>query len=111
MNVLTINEATLLTAVWRLKENAYGVKVKKHVSEITEKEWNYGTLYCMLDQLASKGFLSKQTGDPSPERGGRRKIFYSLTKEGLKALKGAYKLHMALWQGVSDVAFDEGKVS
>ncbi len=105
---ITLNEAALLLAVWRLNEEAYGVKIRKHLVKVSGKDWNYGTLYCSLDQLVKKNFLNKNVGDPSPERGGRRKIFYQLTKEGAAALRNAYKLHMAIWDGVSDMFLQDG---
>ena len=107
MSVLTINEAVLMLAIWRLKDNAYGVAIREKVSEVTEREWNYGTLYCALDQLVKKGMLNKREGEPLPQRGGRRKIFYSLTGEGAKTLQAAHRMHMALWEGISDIAADE----
>ena len=36
-----------------------------------------------------------------PERGGRRKIYYTISKGGHLALAEAYKLQVALWDGVA----------
>ena len=101
MSILTKNEEILMMAVWRLKNDAYGVKIKQYVSKLTGKEWNYGTLYCSLDQMVRKDYLKKWEGDPLPQRGGRRKIYYALTQEGVDALQSAQRLQKALWDGVS----------
>jgi DNA-binding PadR family transcriptional regulator len=54
-------------------------------------------LLSYLDQIHRKGYVSKSIGKPSPERGGRRKILYTLTPDGAKALKAAYKLQKVIW--------------
>ncbi len=104
---LTKNEEMLLIVIWRLKDEAYGVKIKKMILEVTGKNWNYGTLYCTLDQLVKKKFASKTIGDPSPERGGRRKIYYRLSQDGLNELQSAFTIQKALWDGVTDHNFEE----
>ena len=87
----------LLLTVWKLKEDAYGVTIRQHVSQETGRIFPYGTLYSALDKLVRMGYLSKITGDPTPERGGRRKYFYHITQEGIEALKNALKLKLILW--------------
>lgn len=97
MPELTKNEEILLLSVLHLKENAYGVYIRRRITETTGKEYNYGTLYRMLDQMVRKGLLLRQEGEPMPEKGGRRKNYYSLTKYGVKALQEAYDLQKSLW--------------
>ena len=107
MEKLTKNEEMLLIVIWKLKTTAYGVKIKSHIFEITGKNWNYGTLYCTLDQLVKKKFVHKNVGNPLPERGGRRKIFYQLTRAGIQQLQSALKIKNALWEGISDLNLEE----
>ena len=59
MQELTIQEEIVLTAIWRLREDAYGVRIRKNVAEITNKRMMYGTLYNTLSQLLRKGYVSK----------------------------------------------------
>ena len=108
MVVLTRLEEMLLMAIWRLKENAYGVQIKEEVRERTGKKFTIGALYFALDQLYKKGYVSKKTGDPTPERGGRSKTFYSLTKLGMVGMENAREIHKSLWEGVSEMAFKTG---
>jgi DNA-binding PadR family transcriptional regulator len=100
MSNLTKNEEIILLSILRLEDNAYGVSIKNQIEKLTGEEWNYGLLYCALDQLARKGLLIKREGKPIPERGGRRKIYYSISQSGRRALEGAYKLKEALWDGI-----------
>lgn len=107
MKDLTLNETAILLAILRLGKDAYGVAIKEDVSKFIAKKISYGTLYSYLDQLFRKGFISKSIGDPTPERGGRRKIFYRLTKKGIRALESAYKLQKLIWERLSEVSFDK----
>ncbi|OGU55648.1 MAG: hypothetical protein A2V66_10240 [Ignavibacteria bacterium RBG_13_36_8] len=102
MEFITRLEEMLLIAIWKLKEEAYGVSINKQVSKLSDKNYTIGSLYFSLDQLYRKGLIDKSHGEPTPERGGRRKIYYSLTPEGEKALEAVRSLHAKLWGGVPD---------
>ncbi|MCH8287319.1 PadR family transcriptional regulator [candidate division KSB1 bacterium] len=105
MDYLTKSEEILLLAIWRLQENAYGVTIRKSVGEVTGKIMSFGALYVSLDKLLKKGYVTKTPGDPSPERGGRRKNFYRLSAAGSHALQASRELNKALWNEVPDFAF------
>jgi DNA-binding PadR family transcriptional regulator len=94
---LTKHEEILLISILHLKENAYGVYIRRKIKQTSGKQWNYGTLYRKLDHLVIKGLLVRKEGIPMPEKGGRRKKYYSLTKEGINALQEAYTLQKSLW--------------
>ena len=108
MKYLTKSEEILLLAIWKLKDNAYGVTIRKHIMGLTNEAFTYGTLYSSLDQLVRKGYVSKTIGEPTPQRGGRRKIYYSITEKGFEALRNAQELAKTLWENISDVAFERG---
>ena len=103
MNTLTILEETVLLAILRLKDDAYGVSIRKKISEITNKNMIYGTLYNTLDQLVKKGFVRKTEGEPVPERGGRRKIYYTITDPGFEVLQETREHHRSLWEGIPEL--------
>jgi PadR family transcriptional regulator PadR len=107
MKDLTLNETAVLLAILRLEKDAYGVAIKDDVSKFINKKISYGTLYSYLDQLFRKGFIIKFVGDPTPERGGRRKIFYRLTKKGTHALQSAYELQKLIWERLSEISFEK----
>ena len=103
MKDLTLYESIFLLAILRLDKNAYGVAIREEVSKVMQRMISYGTLYSYLDQIFRKGYVTKSAGDPSSERGGRRKIFYKLTLDGRKALKTSHQLQKAIWAGVSEL--------
>ena len=104
MKDLTLTEEMFLLAVWKLGKDAYGVTVRQFISHETNRTYPYGTLYSGLDKLTRMGYLRKTTGDPIPERGGRRKNYYHITKQGIAALKNAMALKKLLWDGDTEAA-------
>jgi PadR family transcriptional regulator, regulatory protein PadR len=109
MSDITKLEEIFLLAIWRLQDNAYGVKIKKMIKQIADKEISYGALYFTLDQISKKNLVAKTIGEPTPVRGGGRKIFYRLTADGTEALKQAHKLHSAIWEGISFRLLDKNE--
>lgn len=99
MNLLSRWEEVYLLSILELKDNAYGVSIKKKVSEKTGKELSYGGLYFSLGQLVKKGYVEKKAGEPTSKRGGRRKYYYTLTKEGKSSLQATYDHQKSLWKG------------
>jgi len=111
MSQLTRNEEIVLLSVLRMEGDAYGVLIKRQIRELTQGDWNYGLLYSTLDQLVKKGLLVKREGKPMPERGGRRKIYYSLSRSGKQALEQAYALKEALWDGITRLKLNKRESS
>ena len=108
MKDITKIEETVLLTIWRLQDNAYGVTIKNQIKKVPQREYLYSTLYTTLEQLVTKGLVAKRFGDSTPERGGKRKIFFNLTKNGLLSLKNAYVKQKAVWQGVTEESFNFG---
>ena len=102
LHLLSRWEEVYLLCIWQLKDNAYGVTIKKSVSQKTGKTLSYGGLYFMLAQLVKKGLAIKTPGEPTQKRGGRRKYYYTLTENGKKALQNTYLYQKALWENVAD---------
>ena len=97
MKDLTLPEEMVLQAIWKLKDSAYGVAIRKEVSRSTARIFPYGTLYSVLDKLTKKGLIIKSVSDPLPIRGGRSRNYYAITPKGVSALKVAMQLKKSLW--------------
>ena len=106
MALLSRTEEMYMVAIWELKDEAYGVAIRQHVSEKTGKMISYGGLYIALDQLHKKGYVDKTAGEPTAKRGGRTRFFYALTPSGAEALKATYAHQQALWAGVNGMTSD-----
>ena len=109
MKDLTKIEEVLLVAIWQLKENAYGVKIRQHVSKVVRRELTYGHLYSVLNQLVTKKYVMKSMGQMSAKRLGRPRIYYSVSSEGLMALRAAREMSERLWSGISRYSLENNK--
>lgn len=107
MKDLSLAHQSIMLAIWRLDDNAYGVTIRKQVAEVTGRTYAYGTLYNILNQLTMNGFIRKSVGSPTPKRGGRRKIFYTLTPFGSQALQKSRRMQQAIWKGIPAKSLDE----
>lgn len=109
MKDLTKIEETVLLAIFRLGDNAFGVTIKKQIKGVTKRDYLYSTLYTSLEQLVRKGYIDKRYGDSQPFRGGKRKLFFNVTDEGLSALKNALMKQKAIWNGISEESLSSRK--
>ena len=98
------SEEFLLLAVWRLKENAYGVAIREQIKDATGKTWAYGALFVMLRRLEKKGYLKSHFTDPTPQRGGKSKRIFQLSAQGIKALKDVRKAQESVWSGIGEIS-------
>ena len=106
MEYISRADEILLLAVLKLREEATGVAVIKEIRSSLGKKLSLGGLWVSLDILAKKGLVTKRLGDPTPCRGGRRKLHYRLTDEGLEALDRIQGLNRALWKGIPESVKD-----
>jgi DNA-binding PadR family transcriptional regulator len=101
--MITRSEELVLLMVWKLEEEAYSVKIRKLLKEVTGKFWSFGAVYMPLDRLTKRGLLESYLADPTSERGGRSKRIYKPTREGLKALAEIKKIQKAAWEGIPEM--------
>ena len=104
MNVLTLNEEMLLAAILSLRDRAYGVSIMEKIQKVSDKNIVFGTLYNSLGHLVKKGYVTATLGEPTPERGGKSKVFYKITRKGLSALGETKEFHLALWAWIPESA-------
>ena len=83
-------EKLILFALLHLGEEAYGASIQREISARTGREVAAGALYTALQRLERRGWIHGWMGEPTPERGGRRKKHYRLQPAGARALSEAY---------------------
>jgi PadR family transcriptional regulator PadR len=88
---LTVGEFELLVLLALLRQGVegYGVSIAADICERTGRDVSLGAVYKTLDRLTAKGWVLARVGDPTPERGGRRKKHFRLSAPGLRALRQA----------------------
>jgi DNA-binding PadR family transcriptional regulator len=106
MKLLSRSEEIVLITVLKLKNNSYGVAIRKKLYEETGTRWSFGSIYTALNTLTRRGYVEKSKGEPTAERGGRHKCLYAVTRDGKKALKEIKKIQDSIWSGLPDTALD-----
>lgn len=93
-------EQIVLLAIMRLGDAAYGVTIRNEIGSRTGRATTPGALYTTLDRLEQKGLVTSRLGDPTPERGGRAKRFYTVSSAGSAAVERAQRSYRSLLEGL-----------
>lgn len=93
-------EYAVLLAVLHRSADAYAVPVREFLEERTGRPVARGALYTALERLEAKGCLRSRMGDPTPERGGRARRYFTVTPLGLRALRSTHATLARLSRGL-----------
>jgi DNA-binding PadR family transcriptional regulator len=92
-------EQLVLLGVLRLGDEAYGAAIRHEIHQRSGRDISISAVYTTLDRLESKGLLRSWVGEPTAQRGGRRRKFYALKPAGEAALQQAYRAIVAMGHG------------
>ncbi|MEO9475229.1 MAG: helix-turn-helix transcriptional regulator [Cyclobacteriaceae bacterium] len=90
-------EEVILLLVGILGESAYAFRIAEEFESQTKRAVSIGSVHSTLDRLSDKGFLESAMGQPTAERGGRRKRIYTITASGEQVLKVSRDFKVSLW--------------
>ena len=93
-------EQRVLFALLRLHPNGYGVSVRDELLSTAGEDHSLGSIYATLDRLARKGFVTPRQGEATAERGGRAKLYFTITGEGRRALDESTRVVDRLRKGL-----------
>jgi PadR family transcriptional regulator PadR len=93
-------EQLVLLAVLRLEDDAYGATIGRLIEESTGRRISIGAIYTTLERLQGKGYLRCRVGEPTGERGGRRRKIYSLDRLGHLAITRAFTAWSNMTRGL-----------
>ncbi len=93
-------EMMVLMSLLRLGNGAYGASIRRDIEERTIREVSVGTLYMTLARLEEKRMICSYVGNPTKQRGGRRRRHYLMDTGGQRALGRAYRTLNAMAEGL-----------
>jgi DNA-binding PadR family transcriptional regulator len=99
-SVLGDFEQLVLLGVMRLGDETYGASIRQEIHQRSGRDVSISAVYTTLDRLESKGLLRSWVGEPTAQRGGRRRKFYALKPAGAAALRQAYRSFTAMSSGL-----------
>ena len=92
-------EQLVLLGVLRLADEAYGAAIRQEIHARSGRDVSINAVYTTLDRLEGKGLLRSWEGEPTPQRGGRRRKFYALRPTGVTALRQSYHAFRSMTEG------------
>lgn len=95
-------ELMILLSVLHLGDEAYGVPVARELQERCGREVSLGSIYAALERLEARGMVASRLGDPVPERGGKAKRYFRVTKAGARQLMETRRVLQGLWHELAE---------
>jgi DNA-binding PadR family transcriptional regulator len=83
-------ELMVLMAVMRPTQDAYGVQISRDIAEKSGRAVALASVYAALERLERKGFVTSSLGEPTAERGGKARTYFTPTAAGLKEARDAH---------------------
>lgn len=99
-------ELMILLAVLHLGDEAYGVPISRALEAHRGRTVSVGSVYAALDRLEGKGLVTSSLGDPTPERGGKAKRYFRITKEGLRQVRETRRVLSKLWNAIPELKWE-----
>jgi PadR family transcriptional regulator PadR len=96
-------ELMVILTVMCLGDDAYGVPISQELERRRGREVSVGSVYAALERLEKRGLVTSSLSDPTPERGGRAKRYFRLTKEGIKEVRETRQVLTSLWRRLPDL--------
>lgn len=90
-------EELVLLTIANLEKDAYGVAILEDIVQRANRKLSIGALHSTLTRLEEKGYITSYLGEPTAERGGRRKRHFELTQSAISALNDMKSLRDELW--------------
>ncbi len=95
-------EYAVLLAILQTQD-AYAVPVRTVLEERTGRPVARGALYTALERLEAKGYLKSRMADPTDQRGGKQRRYFSVTPLGMRALKATHNAFANLTRGLEAI--------
>ena len=96
-------ELLVLLATIGLGDTAYPVSIAADIEARTGRKASRTTVLITLERLEDKDLVTSRYGDPTPERGGRAKRFFSAKPRGVEAVRQSIERIQTMSEGLASV--------
>ena len=104
----TLEETILIIVL--MKNESYGVEIAKVYEEHNKQSISLPAIHIVLKRLEKKGLVNSAFGEPTPERGGKRKKYYRATTLGYKVAKDIQDRRSQMWSLVPKMNINYGVI-
>lgn len=91
-------------------EECHGVQIAKYHEEILDKPISLPAIHVVLKRMEKKGWVNSEFGEPTAQRGGRRKRIYRATPAGYAAIRIIQEAKSKLWNSIVQPNFKYGTI-
>ena len=93
-------EQVVLLSLLRLGNGTWGAAIRRDIQERIGRELPVSVVYVTLQRMERKGWVKSYVGEPTRERGGRRRRHYLIDTPGQHALGRSYRALMKMSEGL-----------
>ena len=102
----TLEEMVLIIVL--MKDESYGVEIAKVYEAHMGQSISLPAIHMVLKRLQKKGLVTSDFGEPTPERGGKRKKYYRGTQEGYRLASALQQKRQQMWSLVPKASLNYG---
>ena len=95
----SLEEIVLMILLRQEKINS--VDIAKEYEDAMQKNISIPAIHVVLKRMEKKGWVKSEFGEPTAERGGRRKRIYWATPTAFKLVSELNEVKSKLWSGVT----------
>lgn len=99
----SLEEIVLMILLSNEKINSVEIAKEYHVA--MDKNISIPAIHVVLKRMEKKGWVISEFGEPTAERGGRRKRNYSATAAGYNVINELHTAKARLWKGTIKPSF------
>ena len=96
----------MLAVVW-LRESARAFDIRAEIQDKAQRRVSRGALYATLERLEKKGYLTWDAEVPEHSRREATQRRFSVTPQGVAALRMSKRALTTLWDGLDPVLDDQ----
>lgn len=93
-------EQVVLLSLLRLGNGTWGAAIRRDIQDRIGRELPVSVVYVTLQRMEKKGWVKSYVGEPTPERGGRRRRHYLIAEKGEHALGRSYRALKKMTEGL-----------
>lgn len=93
-------EQLVLLSIFRLGAGAYGATIRRDIETRTGRSLAISAVYVTIARLEQKKLVRTFIGEPTAERGGRRRKHVRLLAAGERAVREAYRTFRGMVDGL-----------
>jgi PadR family transcriptional regulator len=97
-------EELVLLLIIMLKDDAYGLAIRRTLKEQANRTVTIGAVHGTLNRLEKKGFTNSSYSEATEVRGGRSKRIFTITASGKKVLERSRDVKVNLWMQIPELS-------